>query len=310
MVLSDRSCLTALTDDPDYDPFNTRHAEQVSRALSIILTDMSVATGVRTFDHLTPDNLNKRTVTKERLCQWLGAFTFMMNRFANPHLQMAVERLEKISDELLEEKKKVIELQSNVIELQSKVIEKREEELTSLTTAAEKEMKSVQNVVQNEMKTYSSALSKTCAAALAPKKIRAAVKTISDKENRTRNVIIHGLEEFNEESLEEEVGKVLEKIEEKPVIMDCCRVGIKKPDSKRPIKFTLRSSDMVNQILRKSKLLRTKEGYSSIYISPDRTAEERRAFKKLLEELHSKRKTDTSKVHYIKNNKIVSADIG
>ena len=54
MVLSDHSCVTALTDDPDYDdPFNVRHAEQVSRALSIILTDMSVATGVRTFDHLT-----------------------------------------------------------------------------------------------------------------------------------------------------------------------------------------------------------------------------------------------------------------
>ena len=45
---------------------------------------------------------------------------------------------------------------------------------------------------------------------------------------------------------------------------------------------------MVNQILRKSKLLRTKEGYSSIYISPDRTAEERKAFKKRLKEQHSK----------------------
>ena len=233
-----------------------------------------------------------------------------MNQYANPHLQMAVERLEKISDELLEEKKKVIELQSNVIELQSKVIEKRDKELTSLTTAVEKEMKSVQNVVLEEMKTYSSALSKTCAAALAPKKIRAAVKTVSDKEDRTRNVVIYGLEESNEESLEEEVANVLKQIEEKPVIRDCCRVGIRKPDSKRPIKFTLRSSDMVNQILRKAKILRTKEGYNSIYISPDRTVEERRAYKKLLEELHSKRITDSSKVHYIKNNKIVSADSG
>ena len=94
---------------------------------------------------------------------------------------------------------------------------------------------------------------------------------MSDKEDRTRNVIIYGLEESNEESLEEEVANVLKQIEEKPVIRDCCRVGIRKPDSKRPIKFTLRSSDMVNQILRKAKILRTKEGYNSIYISPDRT---------------------------------------
>ena len=54
----------------------------------------------------------------------------------------------KITDELLEETKKVIELQSNVIKLQSKVIEKRDQELKSPTSAVEKEMKSVHNVVQ------------------------------------------------------------------------------------------------------------------------------------------------------------------
>ena len=76
------------------------------------------------------------------------------------------------------------------------------------------------------------------------------------------------------------------------------------------MKFTLRSSDMVNQILRKAKILRTKEGYNSIYISPDRTVEEKRAYMKLLEELHSKRITDSSKVLYINNKKIISVDSG
>ena len=119
-------------------------------------------------------------------------------------------------------------------------------------------------------------------------------------------MIIYGLEESSEETLEDEVGKVLATIDEKPVIRDCCRVGIRKPNVKRPIKFTLRSSDMVNQILSKAKLLRTEEGFSNVYISPDRTVEERRAFKKLWEELQLKRKTDSDKVHYIKNNKVVS----
>ena len=68
---------------------------------------------------------------------------------------------------------------------------------------------------------------------------------MSDKEDRTRNVIIYGLEESYEESIEEEVANVLKQIEEKPVIKDCCRVGTRKSDSKRPIKFTLRSSNMV-----------------------------------------------------------------
>ena len=251
----------------------------------------------------TPQNLNKRSVSKEKLCQWASAFAQMMNRFANPHLQMAVERLDKINAELLEEKK-------TVIDLQARLIEKRDEELSSLRAAVKDEVKSVQGVVETEMKSYSSALTKTCAAALAPKKIRAAVKTVSDKEDRGRNVIIYGLDDPDEpdQSLEAEVQKVLSEIDEKPVIRECCRVGLKKPGSKRPVKFTLSSCDMVNQILRKAKSLRTKEGYSTIYISPDRTVDERRAFKKLWEELQEKRKSHTGRVHYIRNNKIVSAD--
>ena len=65
---------------------------------------------------------------------------------------------------------------------------------------------------------------------------------------------------------------------------------------------------MVNHILRKAKTLHTKEGYRTVYISPDRTVDERRAFKKLWEELQEKRLSDTDRVHYIRNNKIVSAD--
>ena len=87
MFLDDPCCLTALVDFSDYDdPFNPSHAEQVSRALLDIVTDRCAATGARSHEHLTPDNLNKGTSTNERLCQWLGAFSYMMNRFANPHL--------------------------------------------------------------------------------------------------------------------------------------------------------------------------------------------------------------------------------
>ena len=295
-------CLLALADSPDYDdPFNARHAEQVSRALYNILTDMCVTTGVQKYGDLSPDSLNKRTVSKEKLCQWLSAFAEMMNDFANPHLQMAVERLDKINTELLTEKK-------NVIDLQAKLIEKRDEELASLKAAVESEVKSVQSVVETEMKSYSSVLTKTCSAALAPQKLHAAVKTVSEKEVRSRNVMIYGLEESSGENLEGEVSKVLTEIEEKPMVRDCCRVGIKRVGSKRPVKFSLSSSDMVNQILSKAKLLRTKPGYRHIYISPDRTVEERKAFKKLWEELQLKRRTETDKVHFIKNNKVVSSD--
>ena len=123
------------------------------------------ATGARSHEHVRQDSLNKRIVRKESLCQWLGAFSYMMSRFACPHMQMAVERLEKISNEPLQEKNKVIELQSKFIELQSKIVQNREEELTSLTAAVQKEFKSVQSLVETEMSCYFSVLSKMCAAA-------------------------------------------------------------------------------------------------------------------------------------------------
>ena len=51
-----------------------------------------------------------------------------------------------------------------------------------------------------------------------------------------------------------------------------------------------------------------KEGHRIIYISPDRTVDERRAFKKLWEELQEKRESDIDRIHYIRNKKTVSAD--
>ena len=88
---------------------------------------------------LTTNNLNKRNVTtKERLCQWLGAVVHIMDRFAIKHMNTATYNQEKLKDQLTKEKDNFTKLKS---ELQSKVIEKREEELSLLTTAAQKEMK-------------------------------------------------------------------------------------------------------------------------------------------------------------------------
>ena len=87
---------------------------------------------------------------------------------------------------------------------------------------------------------------------------------------------------------------------------DCCRIGIKKDSAVRPVKFSVRRSDVANQILRKAKLLRTKEGFKSVYICPDRTVSERKAYKKLLEELKLKRQSEPDNFYVIRNNKIVS----
>ena len=62
----------------------------------------------------------------------------------------------------------------------------------------------------------------------------------------------------------------------------------------------------MQQILKNARKLRAKDGFRSIYLCPDRFIDERRAYKKLVEELKLKRSKELDKVHVIKNNKIVS----
>ncbi|KAL5269346.1 hypothetical protein ACHWQZ_G002986 [Mnemiopsis leidyi] len=102
-------------------------------------------------------------------------------------------------------------------------------------------------------------VAKSCTAALAPKNIEAAVRKVSDKEDRTRNVIIYGVEEQENEKLKQKVENILEEIGEKPV--DFGRVGVKRSDIKasRSIKFTLSNSDYVKEVLRSGRRLHSKD---------------------------------------------------
>ena len=76
----------------------------------------------------------------------------------------------------------------------------------------------------------------------------------------------------------------------------------------RPVKISLNSSEHVNQILRNTKLWHTKAGYSGIYICPDKSVEQRKADKRLWEQLKAKRKQEPGKDHRIQNGGIVSSE--
>ena len=60
-------------------------------------------------------------------------------------------------------------------------------------------------------------------------------------------------------------------------------------------------------MLREAQLLRGKEGYKIVYICPDRTVDERRAYKKLVAELKVKKIEEPDiKFFIMKNIKVVS----
>ena len=121
-----------------------------------------------------------------------------------------------------------------------------------------------------------------------------------------KNVIIYGMEESDTEDLPERISNILQEIGEKPTLRDCCRIGVKRSTYARPIKFTVSSSDMACQVLRKARLLRLKKGFKSVYMCPDRTFEERQAHKKLLQELKLKHAAYPDKFFAIRNNEVVS----
>ena len=153
--------------------------------------------------------MNKRSVTKEKLCDWLETVCRILDQFSIPWLNIATplaEEVQTLKDEKIADQKTIIDLQSNMID------------------KSEDQLKSVKSTAETELKSYSSLVSKTCAAALAPKKIHAAVKKVATQEERGRNVVTYGLPESQGEQLQNKVETVLIEIAEKPSIRDCCRV--------------------------------------------------------------------------------------
>ena len=158
------------------------------------------------------------------------------------------------------------------------------------------------------MKNYASVVSKSCFDVFSPKGIQTVVRKVAAQEETMKNVIVYGLNETEGEDVRSKVEQVLADIDEKPAVRDCSRIGSRKEGaaSARPIKFTVGSSDHAAQVIRKARNLRNIDGYSSVYICPDRTLEERRAYKQLVDQMKMKKIAEPDKVFSVKNNKIVS----
>ena len=276
--------------------FRSMYVEQIIGAQTLLFNDMRQAAGVPNSNLLRKDTLNKPRITKDMLYAWMETMIDIMSVYCSSLLTSATNLQEEI-DQLKNEK---IADQNTVIKLQGQLIEMKSDELTS-----------VQTTVKSELKSWSSVVKNSCSKALAPKKMKAALKCASEEEDRSQNLVIYGLPEKNDEILEKRVLDVLEDIDEKPRIVSCSRMGKTVSDGGpaiKPIKFTLSGSDHVRRVLSKARKLREVEGYDSVYISPDRSAEQRAALRKLVLEVKQKRNLEPGRVHFIRNNKIVSSE--
>ncbi|KAL5250336.1 hypothetical protein ACHWQZ_G016166 [Mnemiopsis leidyi] len=261
--------------------------KEVRNSSGMLFSDMCRVFGVDGAKNLSPSALNKHSVTKAQMAEFLFTAVYLLDHCCLPLMSSATSQIEALQEEKISDQKTIINLQQDLIS-------KKNEELGE-----------VSKTVEAGLKTYSSALQQSCTMALSPRNIVAAVKTVTQEEDRSRELVLFGVTEESEDRVTSVVTKVLEQMNEKPQVMQCRRIGKPNAAATRPIIFSVRSSDVAHQILKKAKLLRDIEGYKTVYISPNRTREERVARQKLVCKLKEKRKGDPNSRYFIRKDEIV-----
>ena len=261
--------------------------KEVRNSSGMLFSDMCRVFGVEGAKNLSPSTLNKHSVSKAQMAEFLFTAVYLLDHCCLPLMSSATSQLETLQSEKISDQKTIIELQQDLIS-------KKNEELGEVSKS-----------VEAGLKTYSSALQQSCTKALSPSNIVAAVKTVTQEEDRSKELVLFGVTEEAGERVTTQVTKVLEQIDEKPQVKQCRRIGQPNAGAARPIIFSVRSPDIVYQILKKAKQLRDIEGYKTIYISPNRTREERIARQKLVSELKEKRRGDQNSRYFIRKGEIV-----
>ena len=272
--------------------FGEENLHEVQKVCTTMFSDICRVYGCDDPEKLLPEALIKTNVVKAQMAEWLYTAIDLLNHCCLPLMSSARTTIENLQEEKICDQK-------TVIELQQKLISKKDDELGH-----------VSQTVQKELKSYSSALQQSCSTALSPKNIASAVKTITKEEDRTKEVVVFGVEEQDDECVSTKVSGILQQLDEKPRITECRRIGQRATgESKiRPIIFSVKSTDIVYQILRKSKRLKDLEGFRTIYISPNRTPDERISRQKLVNELKARRLSDPTGRYFIPKGEIVKAD--
>ena len=232
----------------------------------------------------------------EKVCRFLVERCYpLLDRLSN-EVEDSERKLLDIQEELIVSQRSLVEAQGHLVKLQCELLEKRDKEITA-----------VQSTAEEEIKTFSSVLKKSCDTALAPKRISTAISSAT--EDRMSNVIVHGLLDCRSETKDD-----LE-ILVKP-LFDCMgecttdvwgmeRLGRYKEGTERPVKLRLSGRHFRDLILSRKSSLMKSEDYKDIYISPDRSQEERDERRKLVTELKERKEAAPGKTFGIRGGRVV-----
>ena len=183
----------------------------------------------------------------------------------------------------------------DLAEVQSELLQCKRDQIEFIQTG-------VQKTIKTEMKSYSDAVKKSKGENVTLSKIKNVVKDIV--EDRSRNIMIFGLEETDKENLQYRTMEVFEELDEKP-LFKAERVGKKVDNNKsRPVKVTMANSVVVSELLRKSRDLKESPHHSAVYLKPDRTLDQRRKHRELVNELKQSIIDSPNKRHFIRNGEV------
>ena len=199
--------------------------------------------------------------------------------------QDAKNKAEFLKSEIIESQRKQIKLQDMLIQTQS----------VQLTQDVEK-------AIEKGMKSYSNVLASSPVSNSEPnfteKKLKKVVQEAVAEEDRSRNVVIFGLSEETSEDLDGKVTALFEEIEERPSF-EATRVGRVSDKTTRPVKVSLRNSDIVHGLLSKAKQLKETTAYKKVFIAPDRSPEERIKHRKLVTEMREQARENPNQYYFI-----------
>ena len=201
-------------------------------------------------------------------------------------------------------KSQLIAAQRSVVQLQQKLLDIQAKELNTMPSA-------VEEAVDKGIKQYSHIVSEGIvkSKSLNKEKLKEAVQEAVTEEDRSKNVVIFGLSEEASEDIDGKVTALFEEIEERPSF-EATRVGRASEKTTRPVKVSLRNSDIAHGILVKAKQLKETAAYKKVYIAPDRSPEERIKHRKLVAEMREQARENPDQYFFIYAGSIGHRDRG
>lgn len=158
-------------------------------------------------------------------------------------------------------------------------------------------------------KSYSEVPEPTSNSVMPTEAIKTVAKQVIVEEELRKNIMVFGIHEADNEDTQTAVRNAFEELEEKPRLYQAVRLGKKMHAKARPVKVTLSSASIVQQILSKSRKLRQTANYKTVFLAPDRTLDERAKHRELVLQLKEKIVSDPNRKHFLKGGEVISVKL-